>query len=338
MQRPEPLLAALFLAIAFVILLAAVPCSKGGSTTGPQSVFVALLQYPDRHCSFTHDSAVSSVNTMCAFFGVSSYGSTSLTQTVTRTFMMMPHSGTYYDGFDARSRISADARSVAQANGYGDIINNYDHVVYMFPYTDGVGSNGWSAGKEVWMRDNIDTRLLTHEMGHQYGLYHAHRWVPCDLSNPLDSCGTTLALGDCYDIMGSGPEDFNPFEKNRLNWIPPNTVQHVTATGVYRISRFDAPNANSFDCIAVTLNRPSDGRPYWIFYRYTPSTARLGAIVEWVDEWSSTLVDFHPATITLSDVVIPVGATLTDQGVTTTPIGIGGVSPNFWIDVQIEFN
>ena len=308
--------------------------SAPDSTVGVQSVFVDLLQYPDEAPSYTRDEMVANANAMCAYFHDYSYGATTLVPTVTQTFLMMPHPASYYAG--SRSRISQDAHLVAAANGYGDI-NAYDHIVYAFPWTASMGHRGFTIGKEIWMDDSISPWLLTHEMGHSYGLFHAHRWVPCDVSNPVDSCGTELQYGDCWDMMGSqGPShDFNPFEKNRLGWVEADRITNATVSGTYRIHRFDSPQSNTFERLAVTVPQPGTSRVYWVTYRYTPAGTRLGANVMWTGSLASTLIDFYPATTGCRDTVVPVGATLSDQTLQITPTAIGGVSPDFWIDVLI---
>jgi hypothetical protein len=308
-------------------------------TTSAQTVFVALLEYPDEAPTFSRDSAVASVNTMCAYFHDYSYGATTLTPTFTATFLLMPQPKAYYAG--NRSLIAQDARQVAEATGYGDILTTYNHVVYMFAWTDRLSYRGFTSAKQIWMNDTVDPWLLTHEMGHSYGLYHAHRWMPCNLSNPVDSCGSSIEYGDCYDMMSqqSPTRDFNPFEKNRLGWLPAGKIWNVVRTATYRIHRFDDPSAAAFRRLAFTIPQPGTTRTYWIVYRYKTIATRLGATVMWTDQFASTLIDFHPITTgcgaAMSDIVVPIGATLTDQDLLITPIRLGGVAPDFWVDVQI---
>lgn len=311
------------------------------ATAGAQTVFVELLKYPDEVSKYTRDEIVANVNAMCTYFHDYSYGATSLTPTITQTFLLMPHPSTYYAY--QTSLLQQDARAVATANGYGDIYNNYNKVIYIYPSTTGA-NGGFNWGKEIFMGNADGAYLMAHEMGHSYGLSHAHSWVPCNLSNPVDSCGTTIQYGDCFDMMAGHyfNHDFNPYEKNLLGWIPDSKVTPVTASGTYRIHRFDAPQAGSFPCLAITMPQPGTSRVYWVAYRYEPIATRLGAVVMWgvnVTSWwgtgASTLIDFHSATTTCNDAVVPVGATLNDYNLLIKPVGLGGVSPDFWIDVQI---
>ena len=99
------------------------------------------------------------------------------------------------------------------------------------------------------------------------------------------------------------------------------------------------PLAGTFPHLAVVVTVPGTSRTYWLAYRYTPTSTRLGVILMRAEpDYSSTLINFHSNTSSCSDVTIPVGATLVDQGFRVTPIGLGGTAPNFWIQVQIEFN
>lgn len=309
-------------------------------TVGPQTVFVALLQYPDEGPSYTRDTVVSSVTTMCNFFHDYSYGVTSLTPTITQTFLMMPHVRDYYA--HSYDHISRDANQAALVNGYGDI-TTYNHIIYMFPYTH-VFDGGWAGGgpQKIWLNNTADQWLMTHEMGHNYGIWHAGRWLPCDLNNPIDPCGVVKGYGDCHDIMGLGRNalgDWNPYEKYLAGWISATKINHVTASGVYRIHRFDSPQAGAFTHLAITIQQPGTSKMYWLAYRYSPTDLRTGVYLVWDDPtYQTRLIDYHSITTSCNgDTTLPVGATLQDHNLSITPIGLGGTAPNMWVDVQITF-
>ena len=57
--------------------------------------------------------------------------------------------------------------------------------------------------------------------------------------------------GDDFDTMGANLNDdrrtdFNPWFKNRLDWISEAQVQTVTTGGLYRVNRFDNGTALEF--------------------------------------------------------------------------------------------
>ena len=304
----------------------------------PHTVFMALLQYPDGVSSWSRSQAVQALSDTCTYFWNTSYQQATIIPTVSDEWLMMPHPEAYYEY--NRMRISEDARAVAYAAGYGDLWA-YDHIVYLFPPTRGMGSSGYTVNREMFLDDAL--YILPHEMGHSYGwLKHSHRWIPCDITNPVDSCGYYLEYGDCFDQMGSGnslTQDFNVFEKNLMGWLGPNQIIQVVANGIYRIHRYDNSAAGAFTPLAVTFPKPNTTMSYWLSYRATDTNLRTGLTVMWADQsqWQDWLIDFHPATYNCNwDVAVPVGQTLNDGGIQITPIAVGGTDPDFWIDVDVE--
>jgi len=305
------------------------------SAVGPQTVFVALLNFPDRSLLTTRDEIVTAVNDMCSYYDVSSYHQNPLTPTVTVQVYMMPHPSTYYGNSSNRARISIDARAVV-SNDYGDVYNNYNHLMYCFPMIDKWGNTAYTSGKESWMNGRFNNGLFTHEMGHSFGLAHAHRWKPCDLSNPVDTCGTIAEYGDIWDVMGGQSilNDLNMYEKRLLGWLPIDKINQVTVSGVYRIYRFDDASALNNPILALSFPEPVTGKTFYVGYRYSRTQTRNGAYIIWGDNWSSRLINHNPQKQG-ADSIWPIGSTLVDGGLRITPLRLGGVAPNTWMDVQV---
>lgn len=318
------------------------------ASTGPQTVFVALLYFSDDPATFTRDEYVNVTNQICSYFAQSSYGKTSLIPTVTSRFYLMPHPSTYYRRSGSNFwGLERDAYSVVFPD-YGNIYN-YGHIVYAFPklpaicgWAQSAFTITWNYGVtpvgETYSNGNNGLWLGVHEMGHSYGLGHAHKWEPCDLSNPVDPCGYIIRYGDCFDMMAQhGPtHDFSPYEKVLLGWIPPEKIVNVVSSGVYRVYRFDNDaNAINYPTLALSFPSPGTGQTYYVGYRYAQPETQNGAYIIWGDNCSPKLIDHYPPTSCGSDAIFPVGTTLVDGGLQITPLTIGGTAPDTWIDVQV---
>lgn len=310
---------------------------RASSTVGSGSVFMVLLNFPDKTATATPDRLRESLDNMSSIFSSSSYGQVTLSTAMTSRFYTLPHPTGYYGNWWNRDLIASDALDAIRQD-YGDVLHNYDHVIYFFPPIPYWGYGGFSDGKEIWINGGSELYLLIHEMGHQFGLVHAHRWVPCDLSNPVDRCGYYRDQGDCFDIMvNQNPvgHDFSAYEKYRMGWIKPSQIKNVTEDGIYRIYRFDDPDAAGFPGLVLSFPRPNSGYLYWVSYRYTPEEARNGAYVTWTDTWSSILISSSPQLTCAEGAILQIGETLRDQGITITPIRVGGTGSGRWLDVRI---
>ena len=102
--------------------------------------------------------------------------------------------------------------------------------------------------------------VLTHEIGHTYGVNHANWWKPGNnttigteqdlLTNFFNGAITLVSkeYQDRFDTMGAQGNpvidmryEMNHWLKNILGWIPDTSVQTITTSGTYRVYRFDNP-------------------------------------------------------------------------------------------------
>jgi hypothetical protein len=128
-------------------------------------------------------------------------------------------------------------RAAAEAAGYG--VDSYDRLVYVVPQMEcfwrGVG-----AGREVMLNGILSAWAIVHELGHTYGLAHAHGKI----CREGGSCRQE-EYGDPFSPMGNGLVDFSAYEKLFFGWI--HNVVWGTEPGSYEIGRPDdtaaAPHA-----------------------------------------------------------------------------------------------
>lgn len=140
----------------------------------------------------------------------------------------------------------------AAAEAAGFRVESYDRVVYIVPRLDcpwlGVG-----VGRQVMLNGTMNTWGIVHELGHTYGLAHAH-------GKKCPSCRTE-EYGDPYSPMGLGLVDFSAYEKLQLGWI--EEVVRVTGADSYPIGRPDSREATPHALVVA-----SGAGEYWFEQRF----------------------------------------------------------------------
>jgi M6 family metalloprotease-like protein len=286
------------------------------------------------------------------YYVQSSYGQTSITNTVTTQLYRMPQSAAYYatgGTTGLNTQLHTDAQELA-ASHY--TLANYDRIVVLFR---DLGSSaisgskmsyaglGQVGSKRIWLNGEFDFRVLAHELGHTYGLFHANLWQVTD-GNTVSASGTSTEYGDVFDTMGANlandpHSDFNPWFKNLLGWAADNQVQSITTSGTYRVNRFD--NTTGTGTLALKVIRDST-RNYWIGIRrnFTSNVSmQSGAYVIWgaTTNQQSNLLDVTSPGTSEQDAALAVGATLTDTvgNVSIKTLTLGGSTPNEYADIQV---
>ena len=310
----------------------------------------------------TEDYAVnlfSDANGVRDYYQQGSFGKTSLQITPTVSgnspdvteVLRMPHPTASYttNGFFPSGDsgiLHADARAAAQASGIA--VDTYDRVGVVFNGINGsqlgYAGLGELSGKNFWINGAYDFRVVTHEIGHNYGIWHANLWQVTD-GNPVSDTGTHVEYGDSFDIMGgSGVFEghFSHWNKSILQWIPDTAVPVVTNSGTYRVYRFDHQNANLSNTLALKIVRDST-RDYWIGYRRATTNPNLnnGAYILWgynVNQ-GGHLLDMTTPGNDPQDAALAIGAGFSDTvaNVSIRPLAQGGTTPNEYLDVQITF-
>ena len=71
---------------------------------------------------------------------------------------------------------------------------------------------------EAWINGSLDLKVLSHEMGHNFGLYHSHA-LDCGTAVLGTNC-SVFEYGDRMDTMGNtSAGHFNAFQRERLGWL-----------------------------------------------------------------------------------------------------------------------
>ena len=300
------------------------------------------------------------------FYARSSYGQTTLTNTVTTQLYRMPRTASSYATANDNTGLHTDAETLASANY---TLANYDRIVVVFSFLGNLpgsfinyGGLAQITAPRVWINGEFDFRVVAHELGHTYGLFHAGLWQVTD-GNPLSAGGTTIEYGDDFDTMGanfanSQNTDFSPYFKNILGWLADSQVRTIGANGVYRINTFDSGNfaaAAGDQTLALKLVRDSE-HTYWVGIRrnFTSNAYQQnGAYVIWGlntvgggggGGFQSQLLDLNTPGAAPSggvnddyDSALQFLQPLTDTsiGLLMTPLSEGGSAPNTYVDIQV---
>ena len=237
-------------------------------------------------------------------------------------------------------QIAQQADAAVAASGID--LSGYGRTVYMFPQN----ACGWTGLAMVggtparaWINGTFSLRVVGHELGHTFGLMHAHG-LDCDTSALGATC-SSLTYGDGADLMGNRAVHFNPFEKEQLGWLndgvsPP--IVTVTGNGRYAIEPYSSSSVGNKALKIARDPDPATGKPRWYYIEYRQpigadaSLANVGNLTKGVlvrtstegDGNSSNLLDMTPNSITtsgfsdLEDGALAVGRSYTDAAAGVT--------------------
>jgi M6 family metalloprotease-like protein len=319
--------------------LQTVSAASAPTTSGAVSTLVIMVNFQDNPSAqpWTASAVQNMVFTQTSNWDMeNSFQHTWLTGDVAGWFTI-PVNSTNCD----TNSIKSDALSAAQSAGYN--LSSYSHFVYLMSSNTGC-SSWWGlasvGGGDVWVNGqyNIAVHIFAHEMGHNFGLYHAHT-VDCGTQVTCSS-GSLSEYGDGFDTMGassySAPH-YDSFHKEQLGWVntsgqPPITT--VTASGTYQITPTEAldtspkalkiPKSGANSYYYVELRQPqgfdsflssySDVMSGLVFHSASPSDPNSSDLLDMTPTSPSSFS--HPALIT--------GQSYTDSttGVTITPLSV----------------
>ena len=290
------------------------------------------------------------MNNVNTWYVENSYDSTSILSDVT-PLLMLPHTKDWYS-VEGANVLLADAREAARATGFNT--DNYDLDIVRHSRVPGFNWNGQSyvGGKGCWLQTS-SLGVAAHELGHNYGLFHANFWSAT--ADSVIGAGSNVEYGNTFDTMGNaaaGSYQFNVIWKNRLDWLPAGFFHVVTNSGLYRLYAFDVPQLVSSCKYGLRIKKDFD-RAYWAEFRQkfvqNPWTQN-GILLNW-DPWDNgagnsaggtQLLDTTPGTpagnSSKDDSAVVLGRTFTDPsaGIHITPVAKGGTAPETWIDVQVN--
>jgi hypothetical protein len=299
---------------------------------------------------------VSNATSVANFYDEASFGAHALNVTVTPTWVNLA-------GYNQPTCIDASlntfttaANAAATSAGYDP--SGYEYVVYVFPSTPGCGWSGLGYigfPKRAYVNGPgaFTTKVIAHEMGHNFGLLHAGS-LGCGGATLASTCSVT-EYGDPFSTMGNvHAGHFNAAQKSDLGWIPASsTPTHPGGSITYTLSPIENGGGATY---AVKVPTPNSNRTYWIEFRQPigfdawSGWASNGAQVRLAnpfdfycthcDGWSNDteLLDMQPQTSTFNDAALLSGSSYSDPDHPVTIAVLSATSSSLSIRVTTPVN
>jgi hypothetical protein len=320
-------------------------------THGLKNLLYMRVNFPDDLTEpISEAAAYSAMNGVDAYYVINAYDLTSLDTTVA-PLVTLPQAKAWY-ATSGPEQLLADARAATRLAGFDTA--NYDRDIVAFTSVPGYAFGGlaYVGGKGVWLQ-SMGVGVTAHELGHNYGLWHANFWDTTTNASMMGP-GTNLEYGNIYDTMGAagaGIYHFNAAHKSKLDWLKADAVQIISTNGVYRIYPFDVPDWSRVDGRFYAAALPKDFmRYYWLEFRqlFTANPwLQNGLLLNWspwpLSNGGTQLIDTSPGSPTPSgdsreDAALVVGRTFNDNaaGVHITTLARGANPTTTWLDVQVN--
>ena len=211
--------------------------------------------------------------------------------------------------------------------------DDYDHVVYLFPWVDACsswGGRGEMPGAVSWLNGGggpanfLYLETAVHELGHNLGAGHASS-EQCKLGTASvslsDSCSTT-EYGDAYSVMGVASYLHHATHSNLFGW-PSASVRSITTNGTYKIKKLHGPGSDP-SVLRILRGKTGDffdieSRTWFPPYDRLPPNAAFSVMIRLATPLpngqarETTLLDANPNTATAADAPFSVGQIFVDR-------------------------
>ena len=338
-------------------------------TEGAKTILVIRVAWSDSAIDYTPvtlSTAQSRMESVDQFYRENSNNQSSLTSTFTPVVRLTRTAAEY--GTLGWTTLLADARAGALAIGFSN--SNYTFYTVVSGSVPGFtwGGRAFVGGTASHIHNDFSLRVISHELGHNFGLQHAN-YNYTSGESPVSrsayaaapSNSPTQGYGNRYDMMSASGSSlsfhFSGREKALLDWVTPADAPTIVSSGIHRIYRHDHPDAAGLRVLRIPSGDAT--RPhFWLSHRrqFTTNTyLSSGLEVTWGGSSLSgsghLLIDTTPfsndgphSDSSSADNNDKVDAALTlgrmfgspDSGAWFTVIGQGGTAPAEYLDVSVR--
>jgi PASTA domain len=301
--------------------VAPVAPARAAAVVGTHSVLI-LRVFWNAADTVTAAAAVNQVASIDdGFYRENSYDRLGLTASATRWLRIT--APTDCDDIAAINNATQDA-----ADDAGITTDSFDHTMIYISSRDCVGRSwGQIGGRVTWIQGRMNTYRTAHELGHNFGLRHAHSKRCTSASGtpvPMGPVCTSAEYGDRFDVMGNvppgttedDPSHLSAPQKNALGWLSGRSL--FTDAGTYTLAPLESQPATLH---AIRLN--TVGQTFWLEYRRPlgadaplagfPGITGGVLVHETEPATGSWLLDMTAGSaLGFSDAAIPVGGTWRD--------------------------
>jgi fibronectin type 3 domain-containing protein len=206
------------------------------AATGQKRVAVLLFNFTNNVTQpWTHTTVrnvvFDSSTSVAAYYADASYGQFGFTGDVYGWYTIPDdNAGCDYSGWATKARTAATDAGVN--------LSAYNNIVYAFPSASSCGWAGlaYLPGRDSWINGAMSLRVVSHELGHNWGVHHAST-LNCTSAGVRVTYGGTCSAneyGDPFTVMGSASTyHHNNWHRAQLGW---HSMQTVTSSGTYTLA------------------------------------------------------------------------------------------------------
>jgi chitodextrinase len=314
------------------------------AATGTKSIAVLLFNFSNNTAQPWTTPAVRGVvfdnaNSVDEYYRDASYGQLALSGDVFGWYTIdSSNAGCAYTTWANEARAKAAAAGVSLAS--------YQYTVYAFPQASSCGWAGlaYLPGTGSWINGAMTLRVVSHELGHNFGVHHAST-LACSSGGAPATFGGTCSqseYGDPFTVMGGAQtRHHNNWHRAQLGWAA--DTQTVTTSGTYLLTPAELTGTPRMVRVARgdgTYLNLEFRQPWGVFDNFSASDPIVNGVSVRIAPSTSSLVqsklvDANPGTSTFSDAALGVGSSVVDPltGVSITTVSVGPAGAS----VSIQF-